>query len=96
MDDKLPDFMKDALLRNCNNQILDFNQVVNHLSQYSVCTVLIVPKKYEERIVNELELLNDDFNTPVAYEIKDAEDDQITVALINFGVIQKETILERL
>ena len=94
MNDKIPPIMKEVLLRNCNNQINEFNTVVNHLSQYSVCTCLIVPKKYRERIVNELELLKTDFNTPIAYEIKDFENDQINVALFNLGVIQKESILE--
>ena len=85
MNDKIPDFVKIALLRNCNNQVDEFNQVVNQLQQYSLCTVLVIPKKYEERVVNELELLNNDFNTPVAYQIEEAKDGNVTVALFNFG-----------
>lgn len=96
MNDKIPDFMKNALLRNCNNQVDEFNQVVNQLQQYSLCTILVIPKKYEERVVNELELLNNDFNTPVAYQIEEAEDGNVTVALFNFGVMQKEAIIEDL
>lgn len=96
MVDGMPDFMKEVLLRGCNNQIDEFNTVCNHLSQYSVCTILLVPKKYEERIVNELELLNTDFNTPIAYDINEAEDDNIGVTLFNMGVIQKEAILKSL
>lgn len=88
-----PNMIKRALLRGCNNTIDEFLESIKNLQQYSPCIVLIVPKKYEERIINELELLNNDFNTPIPYQIGEGQDDFITVSLMNMGVMQKEAIL---
>lgn len=94
MDNKVPNFLLETMLKNCNNLINDFDCVVSQLQHYSLCNVLIIPKKYEDNVINELELFNNDFNTPIAYEVKDVEGGNVSVTLYNVGVAHKESIIE--
>lgn len=80
------------ILKDCNKKINEFNEVCNYISQFSQANVFLIPAKYIERITNELDPL-----PYIIYEIGDSNDPKMkTLNLINFGVIQRENILEEL
>lgn len=82
----------EMMLKVCNRKIDEFNEVCNYLSQFSQANVFLIPAKYIERITNELNAL-----PYIIYEIGVSTDPEIkTLRLINFGVIQRENILEEM
>lgn len=95
--DEMPNFLLNVLLRQCNNQIDELHAALAHINQYVVCFNCVVPKEHKQRVINELELLNNDFNTPLAYQIEDINDpnaeDFCLISLFNTGAVQKQAVL---
>lgn len=82
----------EMILKDCNNKITEFNNVCNYIQQYSQATVFLIPTKYIETITNELDPL-----PHIIYELRDSNDPEVkTLTLFNFGVMQRENILEEL
>lgn len=89
--------LKEMLLKGCNNQIHDFNEICNWLSQYSQANVFLIPIKYQETITNELNTLIEQNHIPIIYEFQDAPDPNIVMlTLFNFGVMQRESIINEM
>ena len=82
----------EMILKDCNKKIDEFNEVCNYISQFSQANVFLIPAKYIETITNELDPL-----PHIIYELGESNDPEMkTLNLINFGVIQRENILEEL
>ncbi len=94
LDERIKEMM---MLKDCNNKINNFNEISNYLTHYSTATVYIIPKKYKKTIINELDQFINTYGIPTTYEINLADDDEnITLTLFNFGVMQREHILKEL
>lgn len=96
MIDKLPDFFLETVFKSCNKQIDELHDALSQITQYVSCFNLIVPSIYKERVVNELELLNNDFDTPIAYELQEDPNnpDFCMVMIFNIGAMNKQAFLE--
>ena len=88
--------LKRMVLNDCNNKIIEFNEICNYISQYSNANVFLIPSKYEETITNELKDMIETHHAPITYEIREAENDMITLTLFNFGVMQREQFIDGL
>lgn len=100
VDNDMPDFIMEALFRGLNSQVEDLTLAIQHLSSYFMCIQLVIPLKYKERVINELEMLNDTLDNPIAYKIEEdkvgEEVGMFVLSIFNLGVMQKEVFLDQL
>ena len=90
----MEDKMLKIMLKDCNRKVNEFNEICNYLSQYSLANCFIIPKKYEKTIIAELEDLIKKTPVPLLYETQEAGNDNITLTIFNYGVMQRENILK--
>ena len=95
-DEMKKKYMK-MVLHDCNNKITEFNEICNYISQYSQANMFLIPAKYQETIINELNTLNEKHHIPLVYETSETGDpDTIYLTIFNFGVIHRENVLKEL
>ena len=92
----LKNHFHEMILRDCNNKIKKLNEIQEYLTQYSMAITFLIPEKYKETIINELDTLIETHNTPIIYKIEPTTEGNFILNLFNYGVMQRERLLDEM